>query len=124
RPTLNDEDRRVLTEAVVLIEGPQLTAADHQAIVAALQRGRERLAAVRSDGDLEAIARALDLPPARRTLLSWSFARSRKTPRLSLHELLLVGLGNPGPVPAHLDAWGASAEPRLGCTCLQVPTSG
>ena len=60
RPTLNDEDRRVLTEAVVLIEGPQLTGADHQSLVAAVQRGRARLAGVRSDGDVQAIADALE----------------------------------------------------------------
>jgi hypothetical protein len=123
RPTLNDEDRRVLTEAVVLIEGSQLTRTDHQSVVAAVRRGRERLAAIRSDGDLQAIAGALDLAPARRTLLFWAAGQSAAAARLSPHELLILGLSN-GPRPARLDAWGAPGEARIGCSCLQLPLRG
>jgi hypothetical protein len=123
RPTLNDEDRRVLTETVVLIEGPQLTGTDHQSVVAAMRRGRERLAGSRSDGDLQAIAAALDLAPARRTLLFWAASHSAAAARLSPHELLLLGLAD-GPRPARLDAWGAPGDPRSGCSCLQLPLRG
>jgi hypothetical protein len=123
RPTLNDEDRRVLTEAVVLMESPQLTGTDHQSLVAAVRRGRERLAGIRSDGDLQAIAGALDLPPARRTLLLWAAGQSAAAARLSPYELLLLGLSD-GPRPARLDAWGAAGEPRVGCSCLQLPPRG
>jgi hypothetical protein len=122
RPSLNDEDRRVLTETVVLMESARLTAADHASMVAALRRGRERLAGVRSEADLQSIAGALDLPPERRTLLVWAIARSPAAARLSPYELLRLGLAE-GPRPARLDAWGAAAEPRTGCTCLQLPQS-
>jgi hypothetical protein len=120
RPTLNDEDRRVMTETVVLMEAPRLSAADHRTVLAAIRRGRARLAAVRSDRDVEAIADALSLPAARRTLLAWTVAQSAAPARLSPYELLVLGLET-DPSHARLDAWGASGEPRIGCLCLQLP---
>ena len=64
RPTLNDEDRRVLIETVPLMNAADLEAPDHQALVTALHRGRERAAALRSGADVEAAAGVLE-PDAR-----------------------------------------------------------
>ncbi len=121
RPTLNDEDRRVLIETVPLMNAADLEAPDHQALVTALHRGRERAAALRTGAEVEATAGVLSLTPARTTLLSWAVQRQRTDLRFSLYELLVLGL-EPGAKPASLDFWGVPGEPRLGCLCLQIPT--
>ena len=47
-PTINDADRRVLIEAVALIEAASLNDADRDRIVASIQKGRARLGAART----------------------------------------------------------------------------
>ena len=120
RPTLNDEDSRVFKEAITLMNGAELEPADHKALVAALRRGRERAAGLRSPRDIEAIAGLLSLTPARRTLLEWAVQHQAADSRLSPYELLFLGL-EPAAKPAYLDAWGVPGEPRSGCLCLQMP---
>jgi hypothetical protein len=122
RPTLNDEDRRLFVETVPLMNPADLKPADHQALVAAVRRGRERAAALRTPREVEAVAGLLNLGPARTTLLTWAVRRQPADLRLSLSELLVLGL-EPGAKAGYLDSWGAPAEPRLGCLCLQMPTS-
>jgi hypothetical protein len=94
--------------------------ADHEAVVAAMRRGRDRMAGVRNERDAEAVATALNLPATRRTLLSWSVVHQPGERRLSPYELLVLGLET-GKGLARLDAWGAPGEPRIGCLCLQMP---
>jgi hypothetical protein len=120
RPTVNDEDRRVLTETVPLMSAADLEARDHQALVEALHRGRERAAGLRSAQDIEAIAGLLSLTPSRKTLLAWAVQYQPADSRFSLYELLFLGL-EPGAKPAYLDFWGVPGEPRIGCLCLQIP---
>jgi hypothetical protein len=121
RPSLNDEDRLVLTETIVLMEPDRLTADEHGAIVQALKRGRQRVSAMESPADAEQVAAAARLPAARRSLFIWNVAedRGRAAASLAPSELLAVGLD--GAPPRALDAWGVSGEPRLGCHCLQLP---
>jgi hypothetical protein len=122
RPSINDEDRLVLTESVVLMEPALLTAADHAAIVSGLKRGRERLASLRSRADVEALAQNLSMTPLRRALFEWAAAIDLPgtVSSLSLSEIFAAGRDKTVPL-ARFDAWGVSAEARLGCQCLQMP---
>jgi hypothetical protein len=121
RPSLDDDHRRGLVETVALVEGRSLTDSDRDAIAAALRKGRQRLAAVRSPADAEALGAEIRLSPARRGLLAWAAVHdpSRVSASLSPSELLWLGLAN-GPVRASLQAWGAAAGARRGCFCLQL----
>ena len=122
RPSLNDEDRIVLSESVVLMEPTRLTSEDHAAIVRTLKRGRERVASLRSAGDADALAQEIRMPAVRRSLFAWTAADSvpRAAATLSASEIFAAGLDG-APVPESLDAWGVSGAPRLGCQCLQMP---
>jgi hypothetical protein len=121
RPTLNGEDRRVLEETVVLMEPSSLTDGDRDTIVRAMQKGRTRLASLRTAADSRAIADEIRLGPARRSLLPWVVTHdtARATGFLSPSELLWLGLEGL-PVDVRLNEWGVPAEPRLGCLCLQL----
>ena len=120
RPTLDDIDRRVLIEAVALVQPASLSDADRDTIAAAIRRGRARLDAARSPGDAAAIAEEARLSAPRRTLLSWTVVHDpgQVAAFLSPSELFWLGLGD-ARVEA-LQAWGAPAGPRLGCHCLQL----
>jgi hypothetical protein len=91
-------------------------------IVGAMKRGRQRLAALRSAADAEALAGEIRMTASRRSLFVWTAADdpARAAASLSPSELFAAGLEG-APVPARLDAWGVSAEPRVGCHCLQLP---
>ena len=121
RPTLDDDQRRMLIETVAIIEPSSLTDADRDTIALAMTKGRERLAAVRTRADAFRVADEIRLSPARRTLLPWVAENDpeRLSGFLGPVELLWLGLEK-APVAASLDAWGAPAEPRLGCMCLQL----
>lgn len=120
-PTLYGEDRRLLTEAVALVEPASLTEADRQTIVTAIQKGRARLAAARSEAEAAALADEIRLSAGRRALLVWVVAHDpdRTSAFLSPGELLWLGLEGK-PVDPGLHAWGAPGEPRLGCLCLRL----
>jgi hypothetical protein len=122
RPSINDEDRIVLSESVVLMEPALLTPDDHAMIVRTLQRGRDRVAALRSAADADALAGEMRMPAMRRSLFVWAAADDmpRATASLSASELFAAGLDGAA-VPGSLDAWGVSGAPRLGCQCLQMP---
>jgi hypothetical protein len=122
RPSLSDEDRIVLSESVVLMEPARLTSDDHALIVRTLQRGRERVAALRSPAEADALAGEMRMPAMRRSLFAWTAAESlqRATASLSASEIFAAGLDGAA-VPGTLDAWGVSGGPRLGCHCLQMP---
>jgi hypothetical protein len=121
RPTLNDEDRRVFVESAAVIDPYGMSDAEAASIVSAIRRGRTRLGAVRSAADVETLATDLSLSPARRTLLAWTAAHdpARVPAFMSASELLWIGLEPRTPV-RRFDAWGVSAESRLGCLCAQM----
>ena len=122
RPTLNDAARRVFTETAVMIQPAALAGQHATALVNALQKGRERLAAVRTPQEAQAVGGQVGLGPLRRTLLSWTavYDSARLVSFLSPSELMWLGWGD-DPVPEGLHAWGTSGSPRLGCDCLQLP---
>ena len=120
-PTLHDVNKRVLIEAVALVEPASLTEADRETLVTAMRKGRARLAAARTPADALALADAIRLGPARRALLPWIIAHEpeRAAAFLSPSELFWLGLGT-ARVEEGLHAWGAPGEPRLGCLCLRL----
>jgi hypothetical protein len=122
KPTVYGEDRRLFIELVSLVEPRSLTDADSDVLVTAIRTGRARLGAARSRAEVDAIADAAGLSHARRALLAWMVDRdpSRTAAFLSRAELLWLGLDD-RPVHEGLHAWGAPAEPRLGCLCLRLP---
>jgi hypothetical protein len=124
-PTLQDLNRRVLVEAVALVEPRLLTETDRDTLVAAVRNGRARLAAARAPAEAVGLAEAIRIGPARRTLLRWVLAHDpgRAATFLAPSELFWLGLGN-GRMDASLHAWGAPAEPRLGCLCLRMMDPG
>ena len=121
RPTVEDDQRRVFTEMVAIVDPAQLSEKDRQIILTALRTGRERLGAVRTAGDAGRIADEIRLGPARRTLFMWIAAKDpeRVPAFLSPGELFWLGVGR-APVPGTLQAWGVPGEARLGCLCLQL----
>ena len=123
RPSINDEDRIVLTESAVLMEPDLLTSDDHVAIVNALKRGRERTARLRGAAEADALAETIHMAPLRRALFAWTAGADLRAAiaMLSMSEIFAAGLD--GAAPARFDAWGVSGEPRLGCQCLQMPAS-
>ncbi len=121
RPTLNDEDRRAFVESVALIDAAVLTDEDRDTIVAAIRKGRARVAALRTASDAAALAEDISLSSGRRVLLPWVMTHepARVATFFSLSELLWLGLGD-APIAPTLHAWGAPGEGRLGCLCLQL----
>jgi hypothetical protein len=121
RPTVNDGDRRVFVETALLAQPQMYTDGDRDVIVAAFQKAREALRAIRTAADAAALLKDRSLGPARRTLLTWvaSHDRDRLESFLSYSDLLRFGLDDDTPRPG-LNNWGTSAEPRNGCLCLQL----
>jgi hypothetical protein len=121
RPTMEDVDRKVMTEAVALAAPAALMEPDRDSVVDTLRNGRIRLAAVRTHTEAAAIADEIRLAPSRRTLMPWIAAHdpARLPAFLSPIELFWLGL-DAKPVDARLHPWGGPAEPRLGCLCVQM----
>jgi hypothetical protein len=121
RPSFNDAARRVFVETAVLAQPSAFRDDEREAIVAAMQRGRERLAAVHTSADAVVIADEIRLGPIRRTLLSWVALADagRLSSFLSPTELFWLGWGDQ-PVPDGFQTWGTSAAARTGCDCLQL----
>jgi hypothetical protein len=130
RPSINEEDRRSIVETAALVEPAAITDADRDRLVAAMARGRARLAAARTSADAMAIAADLALGAERHSLLAWTVSRDpeRVARALSPFELLQLGLVTPhAPAPPRFDsalhAWGATAEASTGCLCLRLASS-
>ncbi len=121
KPTLSNEQRRVLVEAVPLVDARLLTDADRSAMLSAIRSGRARLDGVRTPEEAAALAADINLSPLRTTLLSWTVtaARERLESFFSPGELLWIGLGSK-PLDASWDAWGMPAAARTGCLCLDL----
>jgi hypothetical protein len=120
KPALDDDQRRVLLETIVLIQAGRLAEPDREALIAAMKAGRARLGAVRTVQDVDAIADDIRLSPMRRTLLAWTVAandRERVDAFLSPVELLWLGKASIG---QRFHAWGVPAEARLGCHCVRL----
>jgi hypothetical protein len=121
KPTLSDEDRRVMTESVVLAHPLAFSDAGGVLVLDALRNGRRRVAAIRTDAEARALATEIGLGPGRTNLLAWVVAHdpARIGAFFSPVEILWAGL-EARPVDGTLHAWGAAAGPRLGCLCLEL----
>jgi hypothetical protein len=125
RPTLNDQDRRAIMETIPLVAPAALVDADRDAIVAAIHRGRARLAALGSPFDALVLAHEIRMSPAKQSLFAWALTHDPAAASrfLSTGDLLWLGI-DPDLRPERLDAWGATARPRAGCLCLRVSPPG
>jgi len=123
RPSLNDDDRRVMTEAAAVFRSGLLTDQDRDRIVEAMQKGRARVAGIKLPAEAARLAEEMELSPMRRTLLPWIVKHdpARLVPFFSPSELFRLGSGD-GAVAGRFDAWGVLAQPRLGCLCQQLLT--
>jgi hypothetical protein len=103
------------------MEPSALTDGDRDTIVRATQKGRTRLASLRTAAGAREIADEIRLGPIRRSLMPWVVAHDspRAASFLSPNELFWLGLEGL-PIDVRLNGWGAPAEPRLGCLCLQL----
>lgn len=110
-----------MIETLALVEPAALNDDDRDTIVAAIERGRARLAALGTPLDALALAEEIRMSPARRSLLPWAMVHDPGAVDqfLSTGELLWLGLDRPA-TSHRLHAWGAPARPRLGCLCLRV----
>jgi hypothetical protein len=110
-PTINLNDLLTLARTIRVLRPDTFTNADRDALVAAIARGRRRVAdAGASVPALLALADEAGLSDAVRQTLPWTLTR---TPELaaSLFGLRdLMWLGKPDVPPATLDQWGLFAE--------------
>ena len=121
-PTLAMPDRETFSKTVVLINPFDLTDEGRDAIVAAIARGRARVAAMSKDAWDEA-ADQIGMDGWRRRAGRWALASDAAlVPSFfSLVELLWLG-GPPADLP--LDRWGMAGDASDACLCTQAPVPG
>ena len=119
-PRLPSYERDAFALSVALMDPRRLRDTDLDAIAAAIERGRLRVAALSGGEALEAVADAIALDGWRRRELHWMLATDRAAipESFSLAELLVIGGGD----RAALDAWGTTALSSLGCACTRLAT--
>jgi hypothetical protein len=114
-PTMTMNDYGTLAQTTVAMRPADFTDADRDAIVAAIARGRRRLADAGTDlAQLDALARESRLSPSARQLLPWVVAREPEAIAqfFSLRDLLW--LGTPSLPAERLDRWGMLGHPYDG----------
>jgi len=123
-PRLRSTEREAFSVGVALLDRRRLRDADRVAIVAAIARGRARVAALASNAEgVDQIADALRLDGWRRRALAWTLEHrsSDVTSLFSSAELLTLGGGTAG---VDLDAWGTSGFLSSGCACTHMMLPG
>ncbi len=121
-PHLSSNERDAFAVSVALMNARLLRDADRDAMVSAMARGRQRVAALASGGErLAPLADSLGMDGWRRRALAWMIVEDRDA-LLSMFSLTeLVTLGN-GPPLAALAPWGTTALQAEGCACLRLTT--
>jgi hypothetical protein len=116
-PRLTSNERQTFATSVALLNPFALTDEDQAAIVAAIDAGRRRVAAL-DPARLDAVSRDIALSGRRRREVQWTLAHdpARVESMFSLTELLYLG----GAPSAALDAWGMAALPTAGCLCTKL----
>jgi hypothetical protein len=110
-PTLTMNDHGILAQTAVSMRPADFTDHDRDEIVAALARGRRRVADAGADlGRLDALAREAHISPTTGELLPWTAAREPQAlaQLFSLRDLLW--LGQPSLPSDRLDRWGMLAQ--------------
>jgi hypothetical protein len=121
-PTLEVREARAFAESALLLSPFDLTDASRDLLVAAIGRGRARVADVARDPEaLAAAASAIGISEWRATAARWTARQpnGRVADLFSLAELLW--LGEPGGGAATLDAWGVARRPLDGGWSLRLP---
>ena len=110
-PTINLNDLLTLARTVRTLNPDTLTNADRDAIVAAIARGRERVAAARSRlPDLLALAAEAGMSHAIRQTLPWTLTRTPERVESLFALRDFMWLGRPVVPAATLDQWGVYTE--------------
>jgi hypothetical protein len=110
-PTINLNDQLTLARTVMALNASQLRDVDRDRIVAAIGRGRSRVAAAQNDlAAMTALAAEAQLPAALRQTLPWLMTRSPDTAAALFMLRDLFWLGKPELDRRTLDAWGMYAE--------------
>jgi hypothetical protein len=115
-PTINLNDELTLARTAVAARPALFDDATRDELAAAIARGRERVAAARSDpGALLRLADEVAVPRVVRNGLAWSLAEAganAAVPLFSLRDLLW--LGRPALPPGATEPWGVLSEPLDG----------
>ena len=123
-PRLRSTEREAFALNAALLDASRLNESDRTALVAAVERGRTRVAALpQNAADVDPVADAVRMDGWRRRTLKWTIEHepARVPGTFSLVELMTLG----GDVPAaSLDAWGLSAYLWTGCVCTRMPAPG
>jgi hypothetical protein len=124
-PTVYDNDRAALTEAVVLANPYDYRDADMGALANAMRRGRATVAVLASiPSTLPDVAAAAALDETRRQAIAWSLHHDREQVPgfFSLGDLVRLGRLSIDALEAP-DAWGTSGLSYDGRLGLRYPTS-
>jgi hypothetical protein len=118
-PVLGSNDRETFARSVALLNPYSLDDAERDRIGAAIERGRQRVAAARTAAELEELAGLVRMDGWRRRALRWTASQepARTLTMWSLTELFMVGGGD----IADMHAWGTAMTPSWGCLCLRMP---
>jgi hypothetical protein len=118
-PTLSTNEREAFSAGVALLNPFDLHDRDRDLIVAAIERGRGRVAALLEDSALlTEIVSEIRMDGWRTRALQWTLAHDpeRAGSLFSMTELLTLGRA---PL-ADLAAWGTSALASSGCLCTRI----
>jgi hypothetical protein len=110
-PTINLNDQLTFARTVMTINPRSLADADRDRIVAAIQRGRERVKAAGSRLlAVQALADEVQMPSAVRQTLAWTTTRTPEAVPALFGLRDCLWLGKPDLPQATLDHWGIYAE--------------
>jgi len=110
-PTINLNDQLTLARTVMVLNPRDLTGADRDRIVEAIDRGRRRVAAAGTNlAGVLALANEVELSPALRQTLRWTITRMPEAVPLLFGLRDLLWLGKPELPASALDRWGVYAE--------------
>jgi hypothetical protein len=109
--------------SVALLNPFGLTDASRDAVAQAIDRGRQRVVALKSAVDLERVADELRLDGWRRRSARWTLAQEpeRLESLFSLGEFLVLGTNGR---EHDFDGWGLAALTSTGCVCSIMPAPG
>ncbi len=110
-PTINLNDQLTFARTVMTLNPRELLDADRDRLVAAIERGRERIvAAGASLAAVTALAEEAQLPPSIRRTLAWTITRTPEAVPSFFGLRDRMWLGKPGLDQRTLDRWGIYAE--------------
>jgi hypothetical protein len=121
-PHLSSNERDAFAVGVALMNPRSLLDSDRDAIVAAISRGRQRVAGLGPGRErLATVADAVGMDGWRRRALAWMLVEDKDAipSMFSLAELLILG---GGPPLSTVNAWGTIALQSEGCACLRLAT--